>query len=495
MALCWRKPAATVGERARRRITLHVVPYLFFLYILAYLDRANIAAAQLGMKLTPAQGGLGFNSDIIGIGVGMFFWGYWILEIPSTLSVERWGARWIFVRILILWGLCAAALGAIGTPAMSAVLGWIPTMAEPEGWVGGPGRWINGLAHDPKQQFYFFRFMLGFFEGGFFPSVIVYLSRWFGTWDRARAIGGFALAMPLAGVVSAPLSGRLLGVNWFGVAGWRWVFIVEGIVPVLAGVATIWLLPNRPEEVSWLADDERQWLAEELEQERRLKREAAASGVGWRDHLPLVAMLTAVYFCQNVTVYGLVNFMPGIIEAQLGGLPYSVRSLLGLAGKIAPEIAKNRANVIATYLTIVPYCMAVVGMLIFARHSDRTRERTWHAAVPLALTSLGILLSWWLRGWPLASILLLIFFVGTFLYAHLPAFWPIPTVYLGASAAASAIAFINMTGNMGGVLGPRLVGDAAVETNLFAAMGRLIPWSAAGAVILVIADLLRRRRG
>jgi len=184
----WRKPATSIGEQTRRRVSLHLVPFLFFLYILAYIDRSNIAVAMLGMTAPTEQGGLGFTNEIIGIGSGMFFWGYWILEIPSTLWVERRGARGVFVRILILWGLMAAVIGAIGTPLVTKMFGWLPTLSENTsiGALAAVIRFINGLPHDAKNQFYFFRFMLGFFEGGFFPSVIVFFSHWFRPQDRAK---------------------------------------------------------------------------------------------------------------------------------------------------------------------------------------------------------------------------------------------------------------------------------------------------------------------
>src|SRR5437764_2562297 len=162
LAFAWRTPATTVAERTRRRVTLHLIPFLFFLYILAYLDRVNVSVAQLGMELPPEQGGLGFDRDVIGFGAGIFFWGYWILEIPSTVSVIRWGARWVFARVLVLWGICAALAGLIGTPAMNGMFGWLPQLSGD----GAVAAFINGLRDTPKNQFYFLRFMLGFFEGG-----------------------------------------------------------------------------------------------------------------------------------------------------------------------------------------------------------------------------------------------------------------------------------------------------------------------------------------
>ena len=184
MNIVWRKPPADIAERTRRRVTMHLLPFLFFLYILAYLDRFNVSVAALKMKLSPEEHGLGFTDDIIGHGAGLFFWGYWILELPSTISVAKWGARWVFVRILVLWGICAAVCGLVGLPLMHSFFGWLPhaESVSPGVW-GDVTNYVSQLPDNAAYQFYFFRFMLGFFEGGFFPTVIVYLSYWF----RARS--------------------------------------------------------------------------------------------------------------------------------------------------------------------------------------------------------------------------------------------------------------------------------------------------------------------
>ena len=173
MRIVWRKPPADIAERTRRRVTVHLLPFLFFLYILAYLDRVNVAVAQLGMTLPSSEQGLGLSRTAIGFGSGIFFIGYCILEIPSTLTVVRWGARWVFVRVLILWGICATLIGFIGLSAVGHLFAWLPQL--PTNWLGleGVAGFVNGLHDNPKYQFYFLRFMLGLFEGGFFPSVIM----------------------------------------------------------------------------------------------------------------------------------------------------------------------------------------------------------------------------------------------------------------------------------------------------------------------------------
>jgi sugar phosphate permease len=494
----WWKPAADLGERTRRRVTVHLIPYLFFLYILAYLDRANVAVAALGMKAGASEGGLGFNESIIGFGAGIFFWGYWILEIPSTISVVKWGARYVFVRILILWGLCCMLLGIIGTPWASAMFRWMPDLPVDAPWMqtvdamgdlalgwlyrlmGYQGAWqpLAGLATFSNQldtsaeyQFYFFRFMLGFFEGGFFPSVIVYLSIWFRAQDRAKAIAVFMAAIPLSNVLGLPLSGLLLGINWFDMAGWRWIFILEGFVPVLAGFVTLFMLPDGPHKAEWLPDDERKFLQAELEAEASSKK-----GHGhweWVHHIGVVLLLTLFYFCINVTSYGLQMFMPAIIKTQL------------------KNVIPGTSDLLASCVASLPYFLALIGMLLSGYSSDRTRERILHVGTPLCLLGCGLCVCYGVDGLWLWPVFVMIFLVGSFLYAHLPPFWPIPSMFLGATAAASAVGFINMIGNLGGTVGPTLVGKLAKEQTAQGAASFasgllwLAPWPIAAAIVIV----------
>jgi sugar phosphate permease len=450
--LLWRKPAPDVGERTRRRVVVHLIPYLFFLYILAYLDRANVSVAELDMKEPPPHG-LGFDKKIIGMGFGVFFWGYWILEIPSTVSVLRWGARWVFVRILVLWGLCCVLIGSIGTPLAGRLFGWLPAFHS-----------------DPAvNQFYFLRFMLGFFEGGFFPSVIVYLTLWFRPQDRAKAIATFMSAIPLSLALGSPLSGLMLNINWFGLPGWRWIFILQGVLPILAGFSTIFFLPDRPEKATWLPAEERDWLQGELHGEHLTR--LSHGHRGWLSQAGTVLLLTGYYFCMNVVSYGLTSFMPAIIRSQTG----------------VPKVW-------ATVLAGCSYLMALAAMLLNGWHSDRTRERIGHVVVPLTCLSVSIFLAAALDGVWIFSALVMIFLVGTFTYAHLPAFWPLPSTFLGATAAASAIGFINMIGNLGGSLGPILVGQAAEGQTTFAlALFRLAPFPLGAVALILVVGFTRRK--
>ena len=452
ISFLWRRPAANIGERTRRRVVVHLIPFLFFLYVLAYIDRSNVAVAQLDMREPVSEGGLGFDQSTIGFGIGIFFWGYWILEIPSTVSVLRWGARYVFVRILVLWGLACTLLGTIGTPLADSLFGWLPAFHD-----------------DPSvRQFYFLRFLLGFFEGGFYPSVILYLSLWFRPRDRARALAAFMAAGPLALAVGAPLSGLIREIHWFDLPGWRWIFFLQGVVPILAGVATLFFFPNRPQDAAWLSPEERDWLVGELQHETEARKK---HGMGaWINQAGVVLLLTAYYFCTNTTGYGLSSFMPAIIEAQTK-LP----------------------KIWCTVLAGLVYLMALLGVLFNGWHSDRSGERIGHTVVPLTCLSLGILLAAWTDGhgwWP---VLILLFCVGPFAMAQLPAFWPIPSMFLGSAAAASAIGFINMIGNLGGSLGPTMVGKAAEGQTTFApALYRLAPFPLIAVCIILLVGWLRR---
>src|SRR5258707_7171813 len=222
----------SVGARARRRITRRIMPYLFVLFIIAYLDRVNVGYAALQMK-----GDLAFTDDVLGLGAGIFFIGYFLLEIPGSILVERWSASGWIARILISWGIVAILMGFVRT----------------------------------KDQFYVLRFLLGASEAGFFPGIMVYFTHWFRYQDRAKAVAMFMADIPIANIVGSPLSGLLLGMHHFGLTGWRWLFIIEGAPAIIFGGVTIFYLTDRPDQAKWLAEDERKLITEGLDRERQAK--------------------------------------------------------------------------------------------------------------------------------------------------------------------------------------------------------------------------------
>jgi MFS family permease len=420
---------AELALRVRRRTTRRLIPFLGLLFAVAYLDRVNVSYAALEMTRE-----LGFAPDVYGLGAGLFFIGYVLLEIPGALIVERWSARLWISRIMISWGVLAALTGFVETAT----------------------------------QFYWARFLLGVGEAGFFPGIIVYLSHWFRERDRAKAVAMFMAAIPVASVLGAPVSGLLLGVHWMGLSGWRWVFILEGIPSVLLGVVVPFYLTDRPEQARWLAPDERAWLAAELARER------AAKGAEPGHHFvralaqlrqPRVLVLAGAYFAAVTAAYGFGLW-----------LPTSVKSLSGLP------------NLAVTGIAALPYLAGFVAILVAGWSSDRTGERRWHAALPLGAVSLGLLLTALLRGnVPLAVASLCL--TGAGLYGYLPGLWALPTTLLTGSAAAAAVGMINAVGNVGGFVGPYVVGRLNAATGSF--VGGMLYLSASALVAAALVLSLR----
>jgi ACS family tartrate transporter-like MFS transporter len=385
----------TVGACAVAKISRRILPFVFVLYIIAYLDRANVAFAKLTMSRA-----LGFSQAVFGLGAGLFFLGYFLLEIPGTLIVERWSARWWISRILITWGVCAAIMGFVRT----------------------------------AREFYVVRFLLGVAKAGFFPGLIVYLTHWFPSAYRARAVAGFVLAVPLSLVIGAPLSGLLLGANWLGLAGWRWMFILEGLPALIFGVVTLYRLTDRPREAGWLEPEERAWIEAEIEAERKQKAAGCAFTVWQAIRNRNVVLLALALFSANIGVVGYLLWLPSTIQKASG---FS-------AG-------------ISSAVSALPFAAGTISVVLLARSSDRTGERGLHTALPLVLSAL-LFAATAIPGQPFATQLLWLSLTGGTIFAWAPTFWVLPTLALGESAAAAAVGFINSVGNLGGFVGPTLVG-------------------------------------
>jgi ACS family tartrate transporter-like MFS transporter len=395
-----------VGERARRRIARRIVPFLFISYVIAYLDRVNVGYAALEMK-----NAMGFSDDVFGRGAGIFFIGYFLLEIPGALLVERWSARRWFARIMISWGLITVLTA-----------------------------FIRG-----KSDFYGARVLLGAAEAGFFPGIIVYLTHWFRYEDRAKAVAGFMTAIALSNVFGSPLAGWLLGVSWFGIEGWRWLFIVEGIPAVVLGVVTLAYLTDWPHQARWLPEDEQRWIIGELEREKQAKKAARNYTVWQAFRNRDVILLALLYFLAVAGHYGFILWQPTILK-RASGLP----------------------NFTITILASLPFLAGAVAMVLNGWHSDKTGERRWHAALPLFicaasfLASLGVSSQFWVT-------VVLFTLAGAALHAYLPSFWALPTIALSESAAAASIGLINSVGNLGGFAGPFIVGYLSSRTHSFSA--------------------------
>ena len=401
-----------------------LIPYLFVLYIINYLDRVNVSYAALEMTHD-----LNFTPEILGFGAGIFFIGYFLLEIPGTLLIELWSARAWLARIMITWGIVAVLMGFMQSAT----------------------------------QFYWLRLGLGAAEAGFFPGIIVYLTHWFRYQDRAKAVALFMAAVPLSNFLGAPVSGLLLGVNWFGLAGWRWLFILEGAPAIVLGVVTIFYLTDWPHQAKWLAADEREWITKELEKEKEIK--AAAHSVSVLQALKHreVVLLALGYFFIVTGLYGFNFWLPTIVKG-LSGLP----------------------NLTVTLISALPYFVGFVALLIIGWSSDRTGERWLHTAIPMFVAGIGLLLSAMTQSIPVLAVLMFCI-AAAGLYSFFPAFWALPTTFLAGSAAAASIGLINSIGNLGGFAGPYIVGYINEQTHSFIGGMLYLSLSAIVGAILILA--------
>lgn len=411
----------TALDRARKKSYLRLIPLLFLSYVVAYIDRVNIAFAKLTMsKDLPA-----FDTEVIGMGAGLFFLGYFLLEIPGTLIVERWSARRWIARIMISWGILASLTAFVQTP----------------------------------MQFYVSRFLLGLAEAGFFPGVIVFLTRWFTRRDRARAFALFLMATPVAQVISPLVCNPLLSIGTtetidgvtvhhpalLGLHGWQWVFIVWGLPAVVLGVLVLFRLTDRPSQAAWLSADERAALEAEIESERALQQRSAHLTLLRALRQPQVLLLAFAYFCVVTANYGTEFFLPTFLETW-----YQLK-----IGKI-------------TYLVVIPPLFALAAQMLVGYSSDRSGERRLHTAVPIALGALALLLTpLSLGALPLTMALLVVARTG--IKAYQPAFWTLPSTFLTSTAAAGAVGFINSVGNLGGFVGPNILSQVHKATGSFQA--------------------------
>jgi MFS transporter, ACS family, tartrate transporter len=394
------------AQRARRHTARRLLPFLFVLYIVAFLDRMNVGAAALQMP-----GDLGFSDRVVGLGAGIFFLGYVLLEIPGALIAERHSARRWIARIMISWGI------------LTVLMAFIHTVRE----------------------FYIVRFLVGAAEAGFFPAVVVYLTHWFRAGDRAKAVAVFYAAMPLSYVIGSPLAGVLLGLSWLGLRGWRWLFILEGIPAVLLGMVALFYLTDWPRQAHWLPSDEREWIIAQLEKEKRAKQAVRSYSIWQALRHRDIILLTACYFFAVAGNYGIAFWLPTMLKRLSGQTDLKVSLLASL-----------------------PYLAGFLTQQWNGWHSDRTRERRWHATIPVLLSGVTLFLA--IRsGSHLALSLIFFTLCGAAYYSFHPAFWAVPTEFLSDSAAAASIGLINSIGNLGGLFGPMIMGYLVSRTHSFTA--------------------------
>ena len=387
--------ASNLELQTMRKVAWRLVPLVSFAYLINVLDRFNISFAALTMNKA-----LGLSATAYGLGAGAFFWSYVLFQVPANMILARVGARrWIMI-IMLVWGMCSAGAAL-----------------------------ITGTA-----SFVLVRFLLGVAEAGFFPGVAFFMTRWFPSRHRGRAMGVFYATGASAGIIGGPIGANLLQMDGvLGLAGWQWIFLAEGIPAVALAIACPLLLRDRPSEAAWLRPDERAWLERTLDDEQKVAQgghlsfaKAIAS--------PTIVLLMLVYLLVGFGVYGKAYFLPLMIKS----LGYS--------------------NTAVGYISMIPAITGVIGMVIFSRRSDRTGERVWHLVVPCLLGGVGCALAGlfmsvnpWLA---VAAFSLASFGIS----GSLPVFWNLPTAFLSAAAAAGGIAFINSVGNISGYAAPQMVG-------------------------------------
>ena len=354
-------------DRTRHHIAVRLLPFLFILYITNYLDRTNLAYAAIGMARD-----LKFNDRVFGMAIGVFFLSYLALQIPGALLVERWSARGMISATLVTWGFLTV---------------------------------LTALVHTPT-QLYLARFVLGAAEAGFFPGVIVYLSHWFTREDRAKAMSNFMAAIPLSLIVGSPIAGWILGHNWSTVQGWRWLFVLEGLPAIALGIVAYFFLTDRPSQANWLTPEQREWIQRKLEEEKPGTRRSVTLGETLRSRA--VVLLSAAAFLQYFALYTVMYWFPTVLK-RLSGFSDLRVGILGA----------------------VPYIVAFLAMQANGWHSDRSRERRWHAAAPLFIGAAGLVCLISLPSGPPMTVSW--FSVICVCTAFGPVFWAIPTEILHES--------------------------------------------------------------
>ena len=387
-----------------RKVTRRLVPFLFVLYVVCFLDRVNVGFAALQMNRD-----LGLSATAYGLGAGILFAGYALFEVPSNIILARVGARRWISRIAITWGLLSSAM-----------------------------MFVEGT-----YSFYALRFLLGVAEAGFFPGIIFYLGNWFPTRERARAISWFMTAIPISAVVGGPLSGALLGLNGrLGLAGWQWLFLLEGLPAVVLGVAALWFLTDRPSQATWLTADERSWLDTHLSHERAQRQ--AHHGVSLRGIFThrTVWELGLIYSLGSVGTYGFALWLPQIIKSMSASSDF----VIGL-------------------MSATPNLAAAIAMVLIGSHSDRTGERTLHVATCYVIAGLGFVVSAYLTSVWMALIGLSVAAIGV--NGRFGPFWSLPSLFLTDEAAAGGIALINSLGATAGFVAPYTIGIVRDVTGSF----------------------------
>jgi len=371
-----------------------LMPFLFLLYIVAYLDRINVSFAVLQMR-----GQLGLSDRVYGRAAGIFFAGYFLFQLPSNLVLEKFGVRRWISGLMITWGVISCLMIFIRGPV----------------------------------SFYVMRFLLGAAEAGFFPGIILYMKRWFPANARARAVAWFMTANPIAGIVGSPVSGALLGLGGKGLSGWQWMFLMEGVPAILLGVIVFWALADSPRDARWLKGEERTWLLERLALEQQAESSLKKENLWQVLVSPRIWMLSMVYFGVSTTMYGVTLWLPSVIRS-LSGLSYFLTGLV----------------------SALPFVATAVAMVLVGMRSDHSGERRWHTAIPAFVGAAGLVAAGY--GVSTAAVVTCIGLGLVCAESMVGPFWAMATSRMGGLSAAAGIAVINSLANLGGYFGPDIIG-------------------------------------
>ncbi len=392
-------------KRVYAKVTWHLIPFLFFCYIFAYIDRVNVGFAKLQM-----QQDLGLSDAVYGSGAGIFFIGYLLFQVPCNMALQKIGAKYWLGPIMIVWGLVSAcSMFATG-----------------------------------EYSFYAIRFILGIVESGFFPGVILYLTYWYPSKHRSKMVAAFMTAIPISGLVGGPLSGFILRIHWSTLHGWQWLFVLEAIPSILAGLLAMRFLNDSPRQSKWLSEPERDLLTRKLQEDYAAHkaiitdRQHNLSGIFTSRN---VWFFCLIYFGSTMGNYGLQFWLPQIIH---------------------DTITKDSFH-IGLY-SMIPWGVTVIAMVWVGHHSDKTGERAWHYALAAAAGGLGLALST-IPGIPGGVELLLLTMAAAGVVTASSNFWALPTMYLSGSAASAGIAMVNSLGNLGGWSAPKLIGFISDYTH------------------------------
>jgi MFS transporter, ACS family, tartrate transporter len=417
---------ATMGIRAEARVLAklirRIIPFLFICYVISYLDRVNVGFAALTMNRD-----IGLTPTAFGIGAGLFFFGYFVAEVPSNLIMMKVGARIWIARIMITWGIVSAATAFITGPVQFAIA----------------------------------RFLLGIGEAGFVPGVFLYISMWFPASVRARATSMFLLGIPVANIVGSPISGSLLGIEGLGLKGWQWLLILEAFPAILLGIVCLFILTDRPEGAKWLDQAERTWLVNQLATEK--------AAIEKKHHFTLwqaltnwrVLTLAIINFCSIIGSLGVGLWLPQIMK-QLGLSTFEVG-----------------------FVAALPYTCGAIAMVLWARASDRGTNRTFYPATSLFVGSVGLIVSTLVASPVLTVAALCVAVAG--INSYTATFWAVPASFLTGRAAAGGIAMIVSIGNLGGFVGPFMIGQIRDLTQNFTApLLAVAAFLLAGSIIMIV---------